>query len=73
MAKICCDKKKESNIDSELFKFSIFQLDPCGVRVEQWIIEVQDMEIDFGNLDYSSDDLSEIIMKVTPRDCILVY
>jgi hypothetical protein len=72
LAKICLDKKKLHNEDSELFNFSIFQLDPTGIRVEQWIIEVKDIEINFGNLDYSSDELSEVKMKIIPRDCILV-
>jgi hypothetical protein len=45
-------------------------LDPTGVNVETWLIIGGDtFTIDFGNLDYSSDEVQIIKMSLTPIHC----
>ena len=49
-------------------------LDPTGVVVSKWILKnVMVTDADFGNLDYSSDDLAEITMTLQMDYCILCY
>jgi hypothetical protein len=49
-------------------------LDPTGVVVSKWILKncfISDAN--FGNLDYSQDDLATIDITLRPDYCILVY
>ena len=49
-------------------------LDPTGVVVSKWILKnVMVTDADFGNLDYSSDDLAEITMTLQMDYAILAY
>lgn len=49
-------------------------LDPAGVVIEKWILEGTFLtNVDFGSLDYSSDDIAEITATLRPDRCILVY
>jgi hypothetical protein len=49
-------------------------LDPTGVVVSKWILKnVMVTDADFGNLDYSSDDLAEITLTLQMDYCILCY
>lgn len=49
-------------------------LDPIGVVVEKWILQgVFLTDVDFGSLDYSSEDIAEITATLRPDRCILVY
>ena len=49
-------------------------LDPTGVVVSKWILKnVMITDADFGNLDYSSDDLAEITLTLQMDYCILAY
>lgn len=65
----------QSNKDlSPLFDFSIKSLDPCGVVIEEWIISVKEIiEINFGQLDYSDDNMEEPFMIIKPLNCTLLY
>jgi hypothetical protein len=54
------------------FIIKIKSLDPIGTNVETWIITVGNtFKIDFGNLDYSNDELQTIKMDLTPINCQL--
>jgi hypothetical protein len=58
--------------NNQKFTIKIKSLDPTGVNVETWLINVGNtFTIDFGNLDYSSDELQIIKMSLTPIDCCL--
>ncbi|HPC09688.1 MAG TPA: hypothetical protein PLN85_01285 [archaeon] len=47
-------------------------LDPTGIAIEKWTLEdCQIISIDFGDNDYSSDDLTEISLELQPWRCIL--
>jgi len=47
-------------------------LDPTGIEVEKWFIEQAMITgIDFGENDYSNDDLSNINLTLQPWRCIL--
>jgi hypothetical protein len=49
-------------------------LDPTGVVVSKWILKnVMVTDADFGNLDYSSDDLAEITLTLQMDYAILAY
>ena len=49
-------------------------LDPTGVVVSKWILKnVMITSADFGNLDYSQDDLSEITLELKYDYAILCY
>ncbi len=47
-------------------------LDPTGVPVEKWFIEqAMITDVDFGDNDYSSDEIQQITVTVQPWRCIL--
>lgn len=49
-------------------------LDPIGVVVEKWILQGTFLtNVDFGSLDYSSEDIAQITATLRPDRCILVY
>ena len=49
-------------------------LDPTGVVVSKWILKnVMIVDADFGDLDYSQDDLAEITMTLRFDYAILAY
>ena len=49
-------------------------LDPTGVVVEKWILQGSMLtNVDFGSLDYSSEDIAEITTTIRMDRCILVY
>jgi hypothetical protein len=49
-------------------------LDPTGVVVEKWILQGTFLtNVDFGSLDYSTDDIAEITATLRMDRCILVY
>lgn len=56
------------------FNFTIESLDPTGVVVEEWFIDVEEVdEIDFGNLDMQDDNIQRIKMIIKPSNCVLKY
>ena len=49
-------------------------LDPAGVVIEKWILEGTFLtNVNFGSLDYNSEDIAEITATLRPDRCILVY
>ena len=49
-------------------------LDPSGVEVEKWLLEqCMIVSADFGQNDYSSDDLQMVTITMQPYRCILNY
>ena len=50
-------------------------LDPTGVTVSKWILKNCMLcdNVDFGNLNYSTDALAEITINIQPQYCILAY
>jgi hypothetical protein len=49
-------------------------LDPTGVVVEKWILQGSMLtNVDFGTLDYSSEDIAEITATIRMYRCILEY
>jgi hypothetical protein len=47
-------------------------LDPTCIEVEKWFLEqCQIVSIDFGDNDYSSDELQKITLEIQPWRCIL--
>lgn len=55
------------------FTYSLQMLGPVGDVVEQWDIIGFISSIDFGVLDYSSNNLAEIKMTFKPNQCVLVF
>lgn len=49
-------------------------LDPAGETVEKWLIQgAMITEANFGDLDYSSDDLANVSITIQPDRCILEF
>jgi hypothetical protein len=49
-------------------------LDPTGVVVEKWLLEGCFLtDLNFGELDYSRDDLANIACSLRMDRCILIY
>jgi len=49
-------------------------LDPTGVVIEKWILQGTFLtDINFGDLDYSRDEIATIDCTLRPDRCILVY
>jgi hypothetical protein len=56
------------------YKKNIFlkALDPTGIEVEKWFLEqCMITSIDFGDNDYSNDELTNITLELQPWRCIL--
>jgi hypothetical protein len=57
-----------------LFDIKIKSLDPTGVEVEEWIVNVEKvLTISFGELDYGDDKIQQPYLILKPLDCILNY
>lgn len=65
-------KQKEEN-NEILFEFKIHSLDPTGIMVDEWVIQVEGVRIDFGEFDYSINEQSTIKIIVKPLNCIFNY
>ena len=60
------------NQGDTLFSFTIKALDPTGIEVETWTIDVESLvSVDFGSYDYSKDGIQKITMILKPSDCRL--
>ena len=55
------------------FQYKIEMLDPTGVSIEEWTIRGIVTRIDFGQLDYSSDEQMDIKLYLRPTSCILNF
>jgi len=54
------------NLEDKKIEFSVQLLDPTGFETESWIVNGELTFVDFGTLDYSSDDISYITLIVEP-------
>jgi hypothetical protein len=60
--------------DKKLFDIKIKSLDPTGVDVEKWVVNVEKvLTINFGELDYDSDKTQQPCLILKPLNCILNY
>ena len=48
-------------------------LGPVGDVVEEWLIEGEVINADFGELNYENDILTEIKLEIKPSKVILLY
>lgn len=62
-----------SNYTNRGFDYRIQLLGPVGDIVEEWLISGFISRIDFGKLDYSSDELMDIKLYIKPINCILNF
>lgn len=59
---------------NQLKEFHIVSLDPVGVEVEDWHIIVDEIiYFNFGLLNYSDDQIQNVLMQVKPKNCKLLY
>jgi hypothetical protein len=66
--------KTNVNDSKTLFDIKIKSLDPTGVEVEEWIVNVEKvLTISFGELDYGDDKIQQPYLILKPLDCILNY
>jgi len=66
--------KTNVNDSKTLFSIKIKSLDPTGVEVEEWVINVEKvLTIDFGELDYGDDKIQQPYLILKPLNCILNY
>ena len=63
-----------SGIDGYKKDIELEMLDPTGVVVEKWILQGTFLTtLNFGELDYSRDDIANIQASMRMDRCILVY
>ena len=55
------------------FEYRIQMLGPVGDLVEEWFINGFVTQIDFGQLDYSSDEMMGIKLTIKPTSCVLNF
>ena len=66
--------KTNVNDSKTLFDVKIKSLDPTGVEVEEWVVNIEKvLTINFGELDYSDDKIQQPYLILKPLDCILNY
>lgn len=65
---------KNDDDNKKLFGFIIASLDPTGMVVETWRIDVEKvLTINFGELDYSDTETQKPYLIVRPLNCVLEY
>ncbi len=62
-----------SSFTNREFEYRIQMLGPVGDIVEEWFITGFVSRIDFGELDYSSDELMDIKLIIKPTSCVLNF
>lgn len=62
-----------SSYTNREFEYRIQLLGPVGDLVEEWVIRGFVTQIDFGQLDYSSDELMDIKLTIRPTSCVLNF
>jgi hypothetical protein len=66
--------KTNENDSKILFEIKINSLDPTGVAIDEWVVYVKNVPtINFGELDYSNDELQTPFLIVEPLNCVLKY
>lgn len=67
-------KTKIESENSILFDIDIYSLDPTGVKIENWVINVEKVvTINFGDLAYGDDNIQRPYLIVKPLNCVLNY
>lgn len=61
------------NINNSQMIFKLESLDPLGTVVNEWEINGFISEMNFGDLDYSSDLMTEVSLTITVNSCFLKY
>jgi len=66
--------KTNVNDSKTLFNIKIKSLDPTGVEVEEWVVNVEKvLTINFGELDYGDVKIQQPYLILKPLYCILNY
>lgn len=66
--------KKNKLDNKKLFEIKLFSLNTIGAKIEEWIIDVEEvLMIDFGEVNYNSDEIQFLTLIVKPLDCRLNY
>jgi len=66
--------KTNVNDSKILFNIKIKSLNPTGDKVEEWVVNVEEvLTINFGELDYGDDKIQQPYLVLKPLDCILNY
>ena len=66
--------KTNVNDCKTLFSIKITSLDPTGVEVEEWVVNIEKvLTINFGELDYGDNDILKPFLILKPLNCILKY
>lgn len=64
--------KTNTSNDEKLFDIKIDSLDPTGFVIETWIVEVENvLTINFGELDYTVNEVEKPYMTLKIKNCIL--
>jgi len=64
-------KDRKLNGELEMFTIRMSSLDPTGVVIETFVIVVESVKVNFGELDYSSSDVRYITLTIKPTCCII--
>jgi hypothetical protein len=65
---------KKNSGDNSMFDIKIKSLDPTGVVIEEWIINIKEiLTINFGDLDYQNNDILKPYLIIKPRYCKLNF
>ena len=68
-SKIIFDFLEKNNYKNE-FEFSVFDLDPTGVRINEYKINVEEiLLIDFGKFKHTKNEHQIITMILKPKNC----
>lgn len=66
--------KTNKSDNKKLFEVKIKSLDPTGLEIEEWVVFVEKvLTINFGELDYSDDEIQKPFLILKPFDCVLNY
>lgn len=66
----CQSKSKSFFKKTNLFTFYITSLDPTGVEIETWSIDVKKLlSVDFGKIHYGDDGIQMVTIKLQPKAC----
>lgn len=73
MIEFCKDHQILMDNQRPLFNFTITDLDPTGVNVGSWLIEVREISsVDFGDCEYDSRDIQTCKLVIKPLNCRLI-
>lgn len=59
---------------NKIFDFKIYSLDPVGIKIEEWVINVEKIvSINFGDLAHGDDNIQQPYLVIKPLNCVLNY